>query len=106
MSRISRILPGRLDIATTRATEFVDVTARLQAEVEKSGLTAGRVFVQSLHTTFVRGATPNHPLELDVDVLQDGRTFAMLSISVRQGDRLCTRALALLHAPDADLHSQ
>jgi acyl-CoA thioesterase II len=59
--------------------------------------------LKSLHTTFVRGATPDHPLELDVDVLQNGRTFAMLSICVRQGDRLCTRALALLHAPDADL---
>lgn len=59
--------------------------------------------LKSLHTTFVRGATPDHPLELDVDVLQDGRTFAVLSICVRQGDRLCTRALALLHAPDADL---
>jgi len=59
--------------------------------------------LKSLHTTFVRGAAPDHPLELDVDVLQDGRTFATLSVSVHQGDRLCTRSLALLHAPEADL---
>jgi acyl-CoA thioesterase II len=59
--------------------------------------------LKSLHTVFVRGAAPDRPLELDVDVLQDGRTFATLNVSVRQGDRLCTRSLALLHAPEADL---
>jgi len=59
--------------------------------------------LKSLHTIFVRGAAPDHPLELDVDVLQDGRTFAMLSVCVHQGDRLCTRSLVLLHAPEADL---
>ena len=59
--------------------------------------------LKSLHTVFVRGAAPDHPLELDVDVLQDGRTFATLTISVRQGERLCTRSLALMHAPEADL---
>jgi acyl-CoA thioesterase len=59
--------------------------------------------LKSLHTMFVRGAAPDQPLELDVDVLQDGRTFAMLSVSVRQGGRLCTRSSALLHAPEADL---
>ncbi len=59
--------------------------------------------LKSLHTTFVRGAAPDHPLELDVEVLQDGRTFATLSVSGHQGGRLCTRSLALLHAPEADL---
>jgi acyl-CoA thioesterase II len=59
--------------------------------------------LKSLHTVFVRGAAPDRPLELDVDVLQDGRTFATLSVSVCQGDRLCARSLALLHAPEADL---
>jgi len=59
--------------------------------------------LKSLHTVFVRGAAPERPLELDVDVLQDGRTFATLNVSVHQGDRLCTRSLALLHVPEADL---
>jgi acyl-CoA thioesterase-2 len=59
--------------------------------------------LKSLHTVFVRGAAPDRPLELDVDVLQDGRTFATLNVSVHQGDRLCTRSLALLHVPEADL---
>src|SRR5260370_7645641 len=59
--------------------------------------------LKSLHTTFVRGAAPDRPLELDVDLLQDGRTFATLSLSVHQGDRLCTRSLPPLHAPAAHL---
>jgi acyl-CoA thioesterase len=59
--------------------------------------------LKSLHTVFVRGATPDQPLELDVDVLQDGRTFATLSISVHQGERVVTQSLALLHAPEPDL---
>lgn len=59
--------------------------------------------LESLHTVFVRAAAPDRPLELDVDVQQDGRTFATLSVSVHQGDRLCTRSLALLHAPEPDL---
>ena len=54
----------RLDLATTRATEFVDVTPRLQAEVERSGLCNGRLFVQSLHTTFGLLVNENEPLLL------------------------------------------
>ncbi len=54
----------RLDIATTRSTEFVDVSARLQAEVDKAGLCNGRLFVQSLHTTFGLLVNENEPLLL------------------------------------------
>jgi secondary thiamine-phosphate synthase enzyme len=54
----------RLEIATTGATEFVDVTQRLQAEVERAGLRNGRLFVQSLHTTFGLLVNENEPLLL------------------------------------------
>ena len=43
------------------------------------------------------------PLEFDVDVMQTGRSFASASVTARQGERLCTRSLVLLHAPDPDL---
>lgn len=59
--------------------------------------------VKSLHTVFARGASADAPLELDVDVMQNGRTFASGSVTARQGERLCTRSLVLLHAPDPDL---
>ena len=54
----------RLEIATTRGTEFVDVTQRLQLEVERAGLCNGRLFAQSLHTTFGLLVNENEPLLL------------------------------------------
>jgi acyl-CoA thioesterase len=59
--------------------------------------------IKSLHTVFARGGAPDAALELDVEVLQNGRTFASLSLSVHQGDRMCTRSVALLHEPETDL---
>ena len=59
--------------------------------------------VKSVHTVFARGASTDLPLEFAVDVLQKGRTFASATVTVSQGERLCTRSLVLLHAPDPDL---
>jgi acyl-CoA thioesterase-2 len=59
--------------------------------------------VKSMHTVFARGGSPDAPLELSVERLHAGRSFASVEVSIRQGDRLCTRSLVLLHRPDADL---
>ncbi len=59
--------------------------------------------IKSIHTVFARGASTGAPLEFDVDVMQAGRSFASAAVTARQGDRLCTRSLVLLHAPDPDL---
>jgi acyl-CoA thioesterase II len=59
--------------------------------------------VKSLHTVFARGAAIGTPLDIEVEVLHQGRALGSASVTIRQGDRLCTRATALLHAPDADL---
>ncbi len=59
--------------------------------------------LKSLHTVFARGASPIEPLEIDVVPVQEGRTFATYLISVRQGERICTQSVALLHGPEADL---
>jgi len=59
--------------------------------------------LKSIHTVFARGASLAAPLEIGVDVMQNGRTFASASVSVTQGERLCSRSLVLLHAPDPDL---
>ncbi|HEY4928224.1 MAG TPA: acyl-CoA thioesterase domain-containing protein [Acidimicrobiales bacterium] len=58
--------------------------------------------VKSIHTVFARGASTTAPLEFDVDAMQSGRTFASAAVTIRQDDRLCTRSLVLLHAPDPD----
>jgi acyl-CoA thioesterase-2 len=59
--------------------------------------------IKSIHTIFARGASTDVPLEFDVDVMQSGRSFASAAVTARQGERLCTRSLVLLHAPDPDL---
>lgn len=59
--------------------------------------------VKSLHTIFARSASCDRPLSFDVETMHAGRSFASLTISVRQGDDLCSRSLVLLHAPDPDL---
>jgi acyl-CoA thioesterase len=52
---------------------------------------------------FLRGGQPDDSLSLDVERLHLGRTFGNVEVSIRQGDRLCTRSLVLLHRPDASL---
>jgi acyl-CoA thioesterase len=59
--------------------------------------------VKSMHTVFARGGSPKSPVELEVDRLHTGRSFGSAQVSIRQGDRLCTRSLVLFDRPDADL---
>jgi acyl-CoA thioesterase len=59
--------------------------------------------LKSLHTVFARGAAIGTPLDLEVEVLHQGRALGSASVTIRQGERICTRATALLHAPDPDL---
>jgi len=59
--------------------------------------------VQSVQTVFARSARGDEPLDIDVEQMHSGRAFGSVTVTVRQGDRLCARSLVLLHAPDADL---
>jgi len=53
---------NRVEFATTRATEFVDITDRIRDEVRRAGLRYGRVHLQSLHTTVGLAVNENEPL--------------------------------------------
>lgn len=55
----------RLEVATTRSTDFIDLSSRLQEEVKTAGLVAGRVYLQSLHTTLGLAVNENEPLLLE-----------------------------------------
>ncbi len=59
--------------------------------------------LKSVHTIFARGADREKPLDIEVDTMHVGRALASATVSVRQGDRLCTRSLALLSAEEPDL---
>jgi secondary thiamine-phosphate synthase enzyme len=58
------IVGRRLGFETARPTEFIDLTARLQSEVEATGLRDGRLYLQSLHTTLGVVVNENEPLLL------------------------------------------
>jgi acyl-CoA thioesterase len=59
--------------------------------------------VGSVHTVFSRGAAPDQPLDIEVEPMHLGRALASATVSVRQGERLCTRSLVLLSAAEPDL---
>ncbi|MGH7863079.1 MAG: secondary thiamine-phosphate synthase enzyme YjbQ [Candidatus Dormibacteraceae bacterium] len=58
------ITTRRIRVPSRRATEFIDLTPALQEAVDASGLDDGRLFVQSLHTTFGLAVNENEPLLL------------------------------------------
>jgi octaprenyl-diphosphate synthase len=58
------MISGRLRFESSRATEFVDLTSRVRDEVRRSGLRAGRVHLQSMHTTLGLAINENEPLLL------------------------------------------
>ena len=62
----------------------------------------GRV-VKSAHMIFARAADTRSPVELELDPLHSGRSFASLSVEVRQGGRSCARAMLLLDGDAEDL---
>jgi acyl-CoA thioesterase II len=59
--------------------------------------------LKSLHTVFARGGALDKPLDIDVEAMHLGRALASATVTVRQGDRLCARSLALLTAEEPDL---
>jgi acyl-CoA thioesterase len=59
--------------------------------------------VKTLHTVFARAAMPDRPVEITVEPMQSGRTFASSTVTISQQDRLCTRSVVLLSADEPDL---
>ena len=58
--------------------------------------------MKTVHTVFARSASPEAPLAITVDRMHAGRAFASSSVTISQGDRLCTRSLVLLSADAPD----
>lgn len=57
---------------------------------------------KTVHTLFARGASPDAPLDIAVDPVHSGRAFASSTVTISQGDRVCTRSLVLLTADEPD----
>jgi secondary thiamine-phosphate synthase enzyme len=56
--------PGTIHIATTTATQFIDLTDRLERFVAESGLRTGILNIQTLHTTTAIVVNEHEPLLL------------------------------------------
>jgi acyl-CoA thioesterase-2 len=59
--------------------------------------------VKSIHAIFARAGTYTEPIELRVDSLQAGRTWASDTVTAWQRDRLISRALVLLSIDEPDI---
>src|SRR5437899_3456876 len=59
-----QMISGRLRFDTSQTTEFVDLTKRINDEVQRAGLRTGRLHLQSLHTTVGLAINENEPLLL------------------------------------------
>jgi len=59
--------------------------------------------VKTVHTVFARGGAMDRPLDIEVEPMHIGRAMASATVTVRQGERLCSRALVLLSAAEPDL---
>lgn len=59
--------------------------------------------VKTIHTVFARGAAHDAPLEVAVDRMHAGRSVASSTVTISQGDQICTRSLILLSALEDDV---
>ena len=55
----------RIRVATARAMEFIDLTARIEALAAEAGIEAGLVNIQTLHTTTAIVVNEHEPLLLE-----------------------------------------
>lgn len=58
--------------------------------------------VKTLHAVFARAASFDAPIDIEVEPVHGGRTFASATVTLRQGDRTCVRAQVLLSADEPD----
>ncbi len=56
----------------------------------------------SIHTVFARGGDFDQPLDIDVRILQSGRSMSSVNVTTSQSRGVCTQSLALFHRPDED----
>ena len=59
--------------------------------------------IRSVHAIFARAGTYTLPIEVDVDSMQAGRTWASDAVTATQGGKLLSRALILMSTVDDDL---
>jgi acyl-CoA thioesterase len=59
--------------------------------------------VKTIHTVFARGASHEAPLDVAVERMHAGRSVASSTVTISQGDQICTRSLLLFSALEDDV---
>jgi acyl-CoA thioesterase-2 len=59
--------------------------------------------VKSLHVIFAKSGTTTRPVEIALEPIHSGRSFASLVATASQGDRVLSRGMALLHVAEPDV---
>ncbi|EUA44004.1 thioesterase-like superfamily protein [Mycobacterium xenopi 4042] len=59
--------------------------------------------VRSAHAVFARAVMVGPPVELDIDVVHEGRSTATAVVSVQQNSRRCITVTALADVPSPDV---
>lgn len=59
--------------------------------------------VKTLHTVFARAASPDVGVEIEVDPVHAGRAMASSTVTISQGERICSRSMVLMSADEPDL---
>jgi acyl-CoA thioesterase len=77
------------------------LAAQMLMAVDRAGGSAKDV--RSIHVIFARAGSASAPVDLVVEPMHGGRTWASDTVTARQGDRVLSRALVLSHARDPDL---
>lgn len=59
--------------------------------------------VRTVQTLFAKGALLSKPVDIDVQVMHEGRNIGSATVTFSQDGRVCARSLVLLDTPEPDL---
>lgn len=94
---------GRFRAGNARSTHGVVFGGQLLGQaLLAAGAAHPGMPVKTLHAVFARGASPDAALDIEVEPVHGGRTFASSTVTLRQGDRTCVRAQVLQSADEPD----
>jgi len=106
--RLTELGPGRYQVyQPSESAEGRDVVfsgqllgQMLMASEHAAG---GTKDVRSCHAVFARAGTYTKPIELEIDSMHAGRTWASDTVTATQAGRLLARSIILLNTVDPDL---
>ena len=100
---LEEVGPNRYRGPNARSTHGVVFGGQLLGQaLLAAGAGHSDLAVKTLHAVFARAASFDAPIDIEVEPVHAGRTFASSTVTLRQGDRICVRAQVLLSADEPD----